>query len=63
VTVPPAILARMAEAHEQGKDAALAEGVAIAREMLERVRPMVRGAQVSAPFGRVAVGLDVIGSS
>jgi len=63
VTVPPAILARMAEAHEQGKDAALAEGVAIAREMLERVRPMVRGAQVSAPFGRVAVALDVIGSS
>ena len=31
----------------------------IAREMLGRVRPMVQGAQVSAPFGRVPVALEV----
>jgi len=37
----------------------VAEGVAIAREMLQRVRPMVQGVQVSAPFGRVPVALEV----
>ena len=59
VTVPEHILDRMRAAHEKGKEASLAEGVAIAREMLAQVRPMVAGAQVSAPFGRVPVALDV----
>ena len=59
VSVPEPVLARMRAAQDKGKEAALAEGVAIAREMLERVRPMVRGAQVSAPFGRVGVALEV----
>jgi homocysteine S-methyltransferase len=59
VSVPEAVLARMRAAQERGKEAALAEGVAIAREMLTRVRPHVQGAQVSAPFGRVPVALDV----
>jgi homocysteine S-methyltransferase len=60
VTVPPAVLDRMRQAQEGGKEAALAQGVAIAREMLSRVRPVVQGAQVSAPFGRVPVALDVL---
>ena len=59
VTVPESILARMRQVHERGKEASLAEGVAIAREMLDRVRGMVQGAQVSAPFGRASVALDV----
>jgi homocysteine S-methyltransferase len=59
VSVPDGILTRMRAAQERGKEAALAEGVAIAREMLERVRPMVQGVQVSAPFGRVPVALEV----
>jgi methionine synthase I (cobalamin-dependent)/5,10-methylenetetrahydrofolate reductase len=59
VSVPAAVIARMRRAQERGKDAALAEGVAIAREMLQRIRPMVQGAQVSAPFGRVQVVLEV----
>jgi len=59
VTVPEHILDRMRAAHEKGKEASLAEGVAIAREMLAQVRPMVAGAQVSAPFGRVPVALEV----
>jgi homocysteine S-methyltransferase len=59
VSVPAAILDRMRRAQERGKEAAVAEGVAIAREMLSRVRPMVQGAQVSAPFGRVPVALEV----
>jgi hypothetical protein len=28
--------------------------------MLARVRPLVQGVQVSAPFGRVEVALDVL---
>ncbi len=61
VSVPDDVIARMRAAQEKGKDAALAQGVAIAREMLDRVRPIVQGAQVSAPFGRVPVALEVFG--
>jgi 5,10-methylenetetrahydrofolate reductase len=61
VTVPNAVVERMRKAQERGKEAAVAEGVAIAREMLERVRPFVQGAQVSAPFGRVPLALEVFG--
>lgn len=60
VSVPASVLERMRAAQERGREAALAEGVAIARETLERVRPLVRGAQVSAPFGRVPVALEVL---
>ena len=60
VSVPAPILERMARASEQGKDAALEEGVRIAREMVERVRPMVQGFQVAAPFGKVPIALDVL---
>ena len=35
------------------------EGVAIAREMVTRVRGMVQGVQLSAPFGRYQMALDV----
>ena len=61
ISVPDAVLDRMRKASAQGKEAALAEGVTIAREMLAAVRGRVRGVQVSAPLGRVPVALDVIG--
>ena len=61
ITVPDEVLRRMRAASEKGKEAALAEGVAIAREMLRAVRDRVQGAQVSAPLGRVPVVLDVLG--
>src|SRR5512135_691124 len=35
------------------------EGVAIAREMVERVRGMVQGVQLSAPFGHYQMAVDV----
>ena len=38
----------------------MAEGVAIAREMLQRVRGAVQGVQVSAPFGKVDLALEVL---
>jgi methionine synthase I (cobalamin-dependent)/5,10-methylenetetrahydrofolate reductase len=59
VVVPPEIISRMRRANERSKEAAVAEGIAIAREMLERVRPSVQGVQVSAPFGKVELALEV----
>jgi homocysteine S-methyltransferase len=59
VSVPESVLARMRKASDDGKEAMLAEGVKIAREMFERVKQMVQGVQVSAPFGRVEVALEV----
>jgi len=59
VSVPEEILQRMKAAQEKGKEAALAEGVAIAREMFARVKSMVQGVQVSAPFGKVEIALEV----
>jgi homocysteine S-methyltransferase len=63
VHVPPEVLERMRVASAGGRDAAVAEGVAIAREMLAAVRDRVRGVQVSAPFGRVPVALEVFAGS
>jgi homocysteine S-methyltransferase len=59
VSVPDHVIARMRRANEKSKEHAVAEGIAIAREMLERVRPLVQGVQVSAPFGKVELALDV----
>ncbi len=58
VSVPDAILDRMARA--QTPEAARAEGVAIAREMLIAARQMVQGAQISAPSGRYSSAVDVL---
>ncbi|MGQ0766664.1 MAG: bifunctional homocysteine S-methyltransferase/methylenetetrahydrofolate reductase [Gemmatimonadota bacterium] len=62
VVVPDAVITRMRTANEKSREHAVAEGIAIAREMLERVRGTVQGAQVSAPFGKVALALDVFAS-
>jgi homocysteine S-methyltransferase len=59
VSLPDEILARMAGA--ASKEAALAEGVKIAQEMLAAVRGSVQGVQVSAPFGKYAVAGEVLG--
>ncbi|MEK7403207.1 MAG: bifunctional homocysteine S-methyltransferase/methylenetetrahydrofolate reductase [Gemmatimonadota bacterium] len=59
VTVPESIITRMRQANEKSKEHAVAEGIAIAREMFERVKPVVQGVQVSAPFGKVDLALQV----
>jgi len=59
VTVPESIINRMRAANEKSKEHAVAEGIAIAREMFERVKPVVQGVQVSAPFGKVELALQV----
>ena len=59
VSVPDDVMERMRLASEKSKEHALREGVAIARETLERVRGRVAGVQVSAPLGRVDLALQV----
>jgi methionine synthase / methylenetetrahydrofolate reductase (NADH) len=63
VTVPDEIISRMRRANAVSKEHAVQEGIAIAREMLERVRPVVAGVQVSAPFGKAELALEVFASS
>ena len=57
VPVPEPYMERMRNA--DNAEAARAEGVAIAREMVQRVRPMVAGVQLSAPLGRYQMAIDV----
>src|SRR5215210_3571803 len=59
VVVPDAVITRMRRANEKSKEHAVAEGIAIAREMLGSVKSAVQGAQVSAPFGKVELALQV----
>jgi len=58
VSVPDSILLRMQKASTP--EVARAEGVKIAQEMLAAAQSMVQGVQVSAPFGRYALAVDVI---
>ena len=61
VSVPAEVIERMRNASDKSKEHAVAEGIAIAREMLQRVRGAVQGVQVSAPFGKVELALEVFG--
>jgi methionine synthase / methylenetetrahydrofolate reductase(NADPH) len=58
--MPEEIMLRMAQARTA--DAARAEGIKIAQEMLAAVRPYVQGVQVSAPFGDYDAAAEVIAS-
>jgi methionine synthase I (cobalamin-dependent)/5,10-methylenetetrahydrofolate reductase len=60
VVVPDPIIDRMRRAQEHGAAAARAEGVAIAIEMVQAVKDLVQGVQVSASGGRVATALEVL---
>jgi methionine synthase / methylenetetrahydrofolate reductase(NADPH) len=60
VPVPSPYMERMRIA--ETPDKARQEGVAIAREMVERVRPIVQGVQLSAPFGRYTMAIEVAGA-
>jgi methionine synthase I (cobalamin-dependent)/5,10-methylenetetrahydrofolate reductase len=56
--VPEPILERLRKM-EGSKEKSLAEGIAIARETLSEIKPMIDGIQISAPFGRVQSVIDV----
>ena len=60
VVVPDAVIERMRRAGESGEENAVAEGVQIAREVLEGMKGLVQGVQVTAPLGRVEVALRVL---
>jgi methionine synthase I (cobalamin-dependent)/5,10-methylenetetrahydrofolate reductase len=60
VVMPRDVMERMRRASDKSKEHAVEEGIAIAREALDRVRDGVQGVQVSAPFGRVELALSVI---
>ncbi len=57
VPVPDRYMDRMRAA--ESAEAARAEGIAIAREMVERVGKLVAGVQLSAPFGRYEMAIQV----
>jgi homocysteine S-methyltransferase len=58
VSMPDEILLRMQKADTP--DAARAEGILIAQEMLAAARPMIQGVQVSAPFGRYSGAVEIL---
>jgi methionine synthase / methylenetetrahydrofolate reductase(NADPH) len=57
VPVPEQYMERMRKADTAEK--ARAEGIAIAQEMSRQVRSMVQGVQLSAPFGRYEMAVQV----
>ncbi|MBV9405380.1 MAG: bifunctional homocysteine S-methyltransferase/methylenetetrahydrofolate reductase [Acidobacteriaceae bacterium] len=57
VPVPKQYMERMRRADNAEK--ARGEGICIAQEMVERVRCIVQGAQLSAPFGRYEMAIEV----
>ena len=57
VPVPEPFMKRMLKADNAEK--ARHEGVAIGREMVERARKLVQGVQLSAPFGRYSMAIEV----
>jgi len=61
VAMPEEIMLRMAQA--ETPEAARAEGIKIAQEMLAAVRPLVQGVQVSAPFGNYEAAAEVVASA
>jgi homocysteine S-methyltransferase len=58
IAMPEEIMLRMAQADTP--ETARAEGIRIAQEMVEAVRPYVQGVQVSAPYGHYDIAAEVI---
>ena len=57
VVVPDEVMERMRRADAEGRGDQ--EGIVIAQETLEEIRPRIQGVQVSAPFGRIQAALEV----
>jgi methionine synthase / methylenetetrahydrofolate reductase(NADPH) len=58
VTVPDAFVERMRKT--ASADAALAEGVKVAKEIVTAIKGMAAGVQISVPSGRLDAALDVL---
>jgi methionine synthase I (cobalamin-dependent)/5,10-methylenetetrahydrofolate reductase len=59
VTVPAEVMDRMRAARDA--EHAMREGVDIAASMLAEISSLVDGVQISAPFNRISLALDVVG--
>ncbi len=59
VFVPDEVVTRMSRC--DSKEAAMEEGIAIARELLDALRGVIAGVQLSAPMGKVQSALSVVG--
>jgi len=59
-SVPPVVMERMRRAQDKGPEFARREGVEIAREVLQSIKGMVQGVQVSPPFGKCELALEVL---
>ena len=60
VVVPAPVVERMRQADQKDPDAARAEGMAIARELVDAVRSLVRGVHISTPEGDVASAIALL---
>jgi homocysteine S-methyltransferase len=59
-SIPERILERMQNAESRGGEFARAEGIAIARETLNVIRPSIQGVQIRGPFERYETALEVL---
>ena len=60
VNVPESLVLRMSEAEQQGRVAD--EALAIARELVVAIRPLVAGIIVAGAGGKVGAALDILGA-
>ncbi|MGI5831528.1 MAG: bifunctional homocysteine S-methyltransferase/methylenetetrahydrofolate reductase [Thermoguttaceae bacterium] len=60
VVIPDEIMHRMEAASAGSKEDQVKTGIEIARVAVERIRDRVAGIQVSAPFGRVEISMEVM---
>jgi homocysteine S-methyltransferase len=59
-SVPEAIMKRLRDAESRSVEAARAEGIRIAQEILKEVRGMVQGVQIRGPFDRYETPMEVL---
>jgi homocysteine S-methyltransferase len=60
VVIPDWVMEKMASV--TSREDQLKMGIEIAQQAIERIRDRVAGVQVSAPFGKIQVALEVIGA-
>ncbi|MDO4587166.1 MAG: bifunctional homocysteine S-methyltransferase/methylenetetrahydrofolate reductase [Planctomycetia bacterium] len=60
VIIPDVIMQRMEKASQYSKEDQLAIGIEIAKDSIGFVRDSVAGVQVSSPFGRIEIALNVL---
>jgi len=61
ISIPEAVIARMRKAEERGEEASAAEGIEIAREIVDQIGHSVQGLQLSGSSGVVGRALEVLG--